>query len=216
MITKKASSADRVKISETIYFALRTAKFLENKLGESFEYIEPIFENYTSYSLLSREIILQSCIQIEALANDFFDIFKNKDEKFSWKNFFIIVAGVDDTYLQNIRVNFVPLKKVPIYEYLGMCLIPWKLEDGKRFQGKKLIMPEWWNVDGGYNRIKHKGNKDISFCTYQKAVLSLSGLYAMIIFAKEYTGANANSDSSFVPDYFEGTRINSLFEKNFK
>lgn len=214
MITKKVTSTDRVKISETIYFALRTAKFLENKLGKSFEYIEPIFDNYTSYSLLSREIILQSCIQIEALANDLFEIFKNDNKKFNWKNFFEIVADEDDTYLQNIRVNFVPLKEVPIHEYLGTCLFPWKLEDGERFQEQKLIMPEWWNIEGGYNRIKHKGNKDISFCTYQKAVLSLSGLYAMIIFAKEYTGANANSDSSFVPDYFIGTRINSLFKKN--
>lgn len=212
MLTKKATSAERVNINETVYFALRTAKFLENKLKSSFEYVEPVFENYTSYSLLSREIILQSCIQIEAVAKEFLEVYLQETKRFSWKNFFSVVTDINDVQLQNICINFLPLKSAPNSDYMGICLKPWILKNGKRFEKDKLVMPKWWNIEGGYNRIKHKGNKDISFCTYQNAIISLAGLYAIIIFAKEYTGAKISVDSSFEPELFGGTRIKFLFK----
>ncbi|MDR1071186.1 MAG: hypothetical protein LBL21_00910 [Rickettsiales bacterium] len=195
------------KLAECFYFCLKNAKFLENRLAATFDYIEPDGANYGAYSQTSREIILQACIQIEVLAKNLLDVFclegegkagfpKLKPKDSVWKKLFTLCSQKSKDILYGaIGVDFVPYKnKAPRKCDGNFSFVPWKLNEG-------LLMPDWWII---YNGIKHDGGNDLAQFTYMTAVKSLGGLYAFIAFAKSTAGAGRLAyDPSFVSEYFE-------------
>lgn len=194
------------KLMECFYFCLKNAKFLENRLVSTFDCVEPDGTNYGAYSQISREIILQACIQIEVLAKNLLDIFcldgaektgfpKMKPKDSVWKKLFMICSQESkNTLCELISISFIPYKN----KFAKKCddmfsFVPWKLNDGE-------IMPAWWMI---YNGIKHDSVNDMAPFSYMTAVKALGGLYAFIAFAKSAADAGRISyDPSFVSEYF--------------
>ena len=204
------------QIGCTLMQALRVASILENRLNTSFQYVEPTESNYNTYSLESRSIIVEACIQIEAIAQRFYHLTTNKTDKFSWKKFSkyirstdtIKIYGSNETtsssilYLTNSYVLFKPFQSIMLFEYELIHLPPW-------LEAKEEKMPSWWN---GYNKIKHNGNVDFSFCTYHKAIEAIAGLYLMIAFISFEMQYPLAKNTEFKPKFFYSKELDACFE----
>lgn len=204
------------QIGCTLMQALRVASILENRLSMSFQYIEPTESNYNTYSLESRSIIVEACIQIEAIAQRFYHLTTSKAENFSWKNFYKYIQNTDTTkiygssetsssilYLTNSHILFKPFKSIMLFEYEPIYLYPWQ-------EAKEKKMPSWWR--DGYNKIKHDGNVDFSFCTYNKAIEAIAGLYLMIAFISFEIQYPLAENIEFKPKFFYSKEVDACFE----
>lgn len=147
-----------------LLFSLRLAKALENRLKEAFYYVDPISDMTKVYSLLSREIIIQSCIEIEKLSKLVYSYLTEKT--WGWKNFKdVLQKYVIDYSLDNIKIVYHPILEVKAKE-----LQPWKTM-------KAESVPDWWKL--GYNGIKHEFVRN-EYSSYQYAINALAGLFALI------------------------------------
>lgn len=198
--------------------ALRIASNLENRLYKSFQYVEPTEDNYQTYSLESRAIIVETCIQIEAIAQLFYYCAVNKQKRFSWKDFYNYIKNIDSVsiygenkktstaviFLTNAHVEFHPFKSIRLLEYIPICIEPWK-------EGIGGEMPSWWRE--GYNKIKHDGNLDLSFCTYYKAIEAIAGLYAMIAFISNEIKCPLMNEQEFKPKLFYSKDLEECYKR---
>lgn len=206
------------QINGTLTQALRVAFNLEQRLKESFNYVEPVEDNYETYSLESRSIVLEACIQIESIAQLFYSLSSNRNERFSWKKLYDYIESFDTVttynsefpptssailYLANAYVEFLPFKTLILWNYSPIHLMPWKEVRNKK-------MPSWWN--DGYNKIKHDSNLDISFCTYYKAIEAIAGLYVMIAFISSELDCPINRNTEFRPRFFYSRELDNCFQ----
>lgn len=192
-----------VKMKNVILHALRQAKYIEKRLEETFYYIDPTIENYkNTTSIACKEIILQACIQIEALAKEYYCLYVKVVNRFSmelWGKEYSNNSN-EDKFLQSICIDFVPVKALLLPKPYEISIRPWQHEDKKA--------PIWWVK--GYNTIKHGDNTTLSACTYENAMLSLAGLYAMIIFTTLFSDIKQLSLAEFKPKYFSNKLLDNV------
>lgn len=194
-----------VEMKNVILHALRQAKYLEKRLEQTFDYVDPILENYKkNSSLVAKEIILQACIQIEAVAKTYYKLFYKKCNRFNFKMWCKAFPqnSDEDIRLQSIRINFEPIRTILLPKPYGVTIFPWKHEPDKN--------PTWWSQ--GYNIIKHGDSTNMNVCTYENALLSITGLYAMIVLTKDFGGVKQLQSNEFTPKYFGGTSLLGIFK----
>lgn len=158
------------KLRYSLLLALRKAKNMEKRLYEAFYYVEPnacLQDN--CYSLLARDIIVQSCLEIESMFRNYLSLTSSaltRKEHFvpKFKEFLINFNILEE--LQKDITHFRPLT-----EYDALILMPWKECDNNK-------MPDWWSV--GYNGTKHNNERELTQCTYRLAINALAGLYSLI------------------------------------
>lgn len=194
---------DKPILGFSLLTALRQAKRLDKRLLEALYYVDAKKMLSDVYSLCSREIIIEACICIEAVAVEYARLLNQPCDKGNFGKEFgkLIISNGWDLKLQKTAVIFRPL-----LEYEDIIIFPWEHE--------KKAMPAWWNT--GYNTIKHNGNCDLSNCSYETAVNALAGLYALIGFIafnskfKRIGILNQNVRDEYLPIAFHCSELNIL------
>lgn len=157
------------KLRYSLLLALRKAKNMEKRLYEAFYYVEPnACLQKNCYSLLARDIIVQSCLEIESMFRNYLSVigFPLKDKEHFVPKFKEFLKR--EKIIKAFRSEITQFR--PLTEYNPLNLKPWSSICQK--------MPDWWSV--GYNGTKHNNERELSHCTYRLAINALAGLYSLI------------------------------------
>lgn len=128
---------------------------LEKKLIDSFYYIHPNEDNFETYSLCYRSIILETCSDLEYVCKLLFKLKENT----KIKNI-LDVINQKHVGFRNIEIQIISLSQT---------IKPW-------FQMNENDSPNFWTV---YNKIKHKSG--IKEATLKASLGALSALFSILL-----------------------------------
>jgi hypothetical protein len=180
----------------------RAFLLIQNDMEKLFEYIEPADINLSTYSYRIHDLLVRTCIEIEANFKAIFNenIYSKNINNWNMKDYFKINKT---HHLDDYSVG------IPIWNGIGSTFYPfkeWKNNDS---------VPSWYRA---YNNSKHDREQNFKHANFENLLNAIAGLFALLSsqFCTESfsTGGRARGIAGY--DYYRGTfGIGNFFIINF-
>ncbi len=142
----------------------RYAEIINEELGSASRYVEPVEENFSTYSLEFAKILLASCAEVEAVAKLLCGIINPN-------------SRIDE---QDANVNMKAISKVivsrfPEINHAKATIVSTEIDifPFDVWVSENIKAPSWWLA---YDKIKHERHHYFSYATYKNAIDSTAAM----------------------------------------
>ncbi|CAM4491146.1 MAG: hypothetical protein LEGION0403_FIIPPAGN_02888 [Legionella sp.] len=149
---------------------VRAFLLLQKDLQEIFDYIEPADKNLKCYSFRTHELLMRSCIEVEA---NFKGVLKENGYEKKDKDGHSLDMDIDD-YKKLEKTHKLSTYKVKLPHWVGNKAIRTPFSSWAKTE---LYSPSWYQA---YNKTKHNRHEEFHHASFENLIDSLCGLLVLL------------------------------------